>query len=410
MSRAVFPGFRRIGHRILAVVAVVFGIAAASAGHFYAAREAETISELSERDTQRLLESVARSIESIMLPGQGALAQSYAERLKRVPDVVDFRILRTDGNEAFLDNATIREVNARLGAQAFQPRPREEVSRVVQPGSEQLSRALDPATRDLVSYETRAEDDSRILNFIYAVPAQAGCTGCHDAGKRHLGAIKLSVSMAQIDQRIAATQREIWIATGAALAAVLLLIGTLLNTAIVRPIQAVTRAMQRVAAGDLEQTVPVPSRDEVGQMAESFNVMADRLHRLYAGLREEQNKLTTVIQSTGEGVVVSNGAGEIVLVNDVVVRLLGKRRERIIEEGFLKLLDDSKIMSDLLVRQTEAPVPYKVGYKGRTLRVTAATIYSKNGERIGSAALLRDITPTGTAQPVASARRPGACG
>ena len=393
MNLAVFPRFRNIGHRILVVVTVVLGIAAAVVGHLYAARGAETLAEHGARDAQRLLESVNRSIESIMLPGQGALAQSYAERLKRVPDVVDFRILRADGNEAFLDNATIREVNARLGTPTFQPRPREEVSRVVQPGDEHLRRALDPGTRKLVSYETRGADDSRIMNFIYAIPAQAGCTGCHDARKTNLGAIKLSVSMANIDQRIAATQREIWVVAAAALAAVLLVVGLLLHASVVRPIQTVTRAMQRAAGGDLKQAVPVPSRDEVGDMANSFNVMVARLHRLYAGLREEQDKLTTVIQSTGEGVVVSNGAGEIVLVNDAVVRLLGKRRERIIEDGFLKLLDDPKIISDLLARQTEAPVPYKVGYKGRTLRVTAATIHAKNGERIGSAALLRDITP-----------------
>ncbi len=408
MNTAVFPRFRNIGHRILLVVTVVLGIAAAAIGHFYAARGAETIAEHGAREAQRLLESVTRSIESIMLPGQGALAQSYAERLKSLPDVVDFRIMRVDGNEAFRDNATIEEVNARLGARAFQPRPGEEVSRVAQPGDEHLARALDPGTRKLVSYETRGADDSRIMNFIYAIPAQAGCTGCHDARKTHLGAIKLSVSMANIDQRIAATQREGWALAAAALAAVLLLLGLMLHASVVRPIQAVTRAMQRAAGGDLKQAVPVPGRDELGEMANSFNVMMERLHCLYAGLREEQDKLTTVIQSTGEGVVVSNGAGDIVLVNDAVVRLLGKRRERIIEEGFLKLLDDPKIVGDLLARQTEVPVPYKVGYKGRTLRVTAATIYAQNGERIGSAALLRDITPPEAGQPASPASRASA--
>ena len=392
MNLAVFSGFRSLGHRILLVLTLVLGAAAAISGHFYAARSAETIAEHGARDAQRLLESVTRSIETLMLPGQAALAQSYAERLKRMPEVVDFRIMRTDGSEAFRDNATIDEVNARLGTRSFQPRAAEEVLRVVQRDDEQLRRALDPA-RKLVSYESRGADDSRIVNFIYAIPAQAACAGCHDAGKTHLGALKLSVSMANIDQRVAATQREIWVVAAAALAAVLLAVGLSLHASVVRPIQTVTRAMQRAAGGDLRQAIAVPSRDEVGEMAASFNVMVARLHRLYAGLREEQDKLTTVIQSTGEGVVVSNGAGEIVMVNDAVVRLLGKRRERIIEDGFLKLLDDPKIVSDLLARQTETPVPYKVGYKGRTLRVTAATIHAKNGERIGSAALLRDITP-----------------
>lgn len=397
----VFPGFRRIAHRILAVVAAVFAVTAAVLGHLSAARQAETITELSASDTRRLLESVVGSIESIMLPGQGALAQSYAERLKHVPDVVDFRILRPDGSEAFLDNATIREVNARLGAERFALRPREETPRPAQAGAEHLSRALAPGSGTLVSYESQAADHSRVVNFIYAIPSQQACAGCHGAQNRHLGALKLSVSMATADARIAAAQRDVWIATGLALVAVLLIVGALLHTGVVKPIQAVTGAMRRAAEGDLEQAVPVPSRDEVGQMAESFNIMAVRLRRLYDGLRDEQNKLATVIQSTGEGVVVTNGAGEIVLVNEAAVRLLGKRRERIIEDGFHNLLDDPKIVTDLLARQGETPAPYKVGYKGRTLRVTAATIHSKKAERLGSAALLRDITPVALVEPAA---------
>lgn len=397
MTPALFPRFRRIGLRILAVVAAALAIAAAAFGHFYAAREAQTLRELSARDAQRLLESVTRSVESLMLPGQAALAQSFAERLKSMPDVAEFRILRGDGTEAFLDNTRIKQVNARLGADDFELRPREDMVRVLSAGDPYLRRAMDPASRSPVSYESRAADGSRIVNFIYAIPAQSACTGCHGVQDTPLGAIKLAVSMAAIDEQVAATHREIWIGVAVAFAAVLLLVMALVQRSVVRPIQAVTQAMRRAASGELRQAVPVPSQDEVGQMADSFNIMLERLHRLYSGLQQEQDKLNTVIQSTGEGVVVTDGAGEIVLVNEAAVRMLGKRRERIIEEGFLKLLDEPKIINDLLARQTQFPVPYKVSYKGRLLRVTAATIQSKEGHRIGSAALLRDITPVETA-------------
>ena len=73
--------------------------------------------------------------------------------------------------------------------------------------------------------------------------------------------------------------------------------------------------------------------------------------------------------------------------------LLGKRRERIVTDGFHKLLDNPEIVETLLQRQTSAPSPFKISYKGRALRVIAATIHSKDGTPIGSAALLRDITP-----------------
>src|SRR5690606_9145424 len=56
-----------------------------------------------------------------------------------------------------------------------------------------------------------------------------------------------------------------------------LLLGLLLFRQIVAPIRAVTAAARRIATGHLNQRVPVRSRDEVGQLAETFNQMADAL-------------------------------------------------------------------------------------------------------------------------------------
>lgn len=49
---------------------------------------------------------------------------------------------------------------------------------------------------------------------------------------------------------------------------------------ITRPLSQMAKAVDRFARGDFEQRVPVDSRDEVGQLAESFNRMAEELGRL----------------------------------------------------------------------------------------------------------------------------------
>lgn len=58
-----------------------------------------------------------------------------------------------------------------------------------------------------------------------------------------------------------------------------LLLGILLSRALTRPIRELTTATQAVADGDLGQTVPVRSRDELGQLATSFNRMSAELAR-----------------------------------------------------------------------------------------------------------------------------------
>ncbi|MCF6277501.1 MAG: ATP-binding protein [Anaerolineales bacterium] len=55
------------------------------------------------------------------------------------------------------------------------------------------------------------------------------------------------------------------------------LIGSMLFRQIIAPVRAVTDAARKIAAGNLEQRVLVDRNDEVGQMAQTFNQMADAL-------------------------------------------------------------------------------------------------------------------------------------
>lgn len=66
-------------------------------------------------------------------------------------------------------------------------------------------------------------------------------------------------------------------AGGAALVAVLL--GIMLARTITRPVRELTLAAERLARGELNQTVRVQSRDEVGQLAAAFNRMSADLAR-----------------------------------------------------------------------------------------------------------------------------------
>jgi adenylate cyclase len=67
--------------------------------------------------------------------------------------------------------------------------------------------------------------------------------------------------------------------SGGVLSAILL--GTAVTGLITRPVTALVRAAEGIAAGDLDQEVRVRSRDEIGALARSFNAML-------AGLRERE--------------------------------------------------------------------------------------------------------------------------
>ena len=51
------------------------------------------------------------------------------------------------------------------------------------------------------------------------------------------------------------------------------------------PLDELTRATRRLAAQDFSQPAVVPARDEFGQLADSFNAMADQLKGQFSALR-----------------------------------------------------------------------------------------------------------------------------
>jgi class 3 adenylate cyclase len=73
---------------------------------------------------------------------------------------------------------------------------------------------------------------------------------------------------------------DVTIVQGSAAAAVsALLLGLLFARQLTRPISALTGAVARVAGGDLSQSLPVRSRDEVGVLTRAFNEMVEGLRQ-----------------------------------------------------------------------------------------------------------------------------------
>jgi two-component system sensor histidine kinase BaeS len=57
-----------------------------------------------------------------------------------------------------------------------------------------------------------------------------------------------------------------------------LVLGGLLSRSLTRPLQEITEATEKVSQGELDQQVPVRTKDELGQLAISFNRMSSQLN------------------------------------------------------------------------------------------------------------------------------------
>jgi HAMP domain-containing protein len=77
----------------------------------------------------------------------------------------------------------------------------------------------------------------------------------------------------------------------------------LLTRQVTRPLSETRDAAIRVASGDYAATVPVKSRDELGEVARTFNYMAEEIEHYVGEIQEQKSRLEAVLQASPEAVV-----------------------------------------------------------------------------------------------------------
>jgi PAS domain S-box-containing protein len=99
----------------------------------------------------------------------------------------------------------------------------------------------------------------------------------------------------------------------------------LLTRQVTRPLSETRDAAIRVASGDYATTVPVVSRDELGELARAFNYMAEEIEHYVGQIQEQKSRLEAVLEASPEALVTTDPGGRITMANPAAARLLGIR-------------------------------------------------------------------------------------
>jgi two-component system NtrC family sensor kinase len=123
---------------------------------------------------------------------------------------------------------------------------------------------------------------TRVLGIITPIENQPACSNAachgHPAEQRILGVLDTNLSLAKTDIQVAESSRRMIIYTGCALLLIALLSWFFVWQVVGRPVKALERGTERLAAGDLGYQIEVHSNDEIGELATSFNSMSRQLH------------------------------------------------------------------------------------------------------------------------------------
>ena len=199
-----------------------------------------------------------------------------------------YEIMKTFGTEPGIRRVRIFNEEGRI---SFSTDPAE-VSRVVDKRAEACFACHSseaPLTRLTRPDRARIFNDGsgeRLMGMIRPIENRPACSNAschaHPASRRILGVIDANLSLSEIDAQIATHRRHL--AAFTLLAMLLASSGSVLFiwAVVHRPVKELIAGTHRVAGGDLNYRLPVRSRDELGDLAESFNKMTTDLSEAHA--------------------------------------------------------------------------------------------------------------------------------
>ena len=135
--------------------------------------------------------------------------------------------------------------------------------------------------------------------------------------------LRLSLYLREIKHLVNALKWKIAVAL-VVLFALTLLMAWYFSRGIAKPVKELAAATRKFTAGDFNVKIFPPKKDELGEVAESFNRMVTQQKSLFDKLSENREELEAIIYSMKEGLLVITRKGKICLSNDSFKKIAGK--------------------------------------------------------------------------------------
>ena len=246
--------------------------------------------------------------------------------------------------------------------------------------------------------ERQNPTDQRRLNFEFRDQ--------NFANWRVLASLPTSLAFSQVTQF---TKGVLWFTLISCL--VVIAIALVVSQRIVRPIRQVTGAARAIGRGEFDQEIPVTSSDEVGILAEEFNSMRWNLKSAVEKLTEEEKKMTAIVNSIAEGLILVDSDNRVLHINPAAERLLDLSADSI-DKDITEIIQNEELIQifeedqrQILQHKPTDQIPSKneginlisevtLARYNETLvlRIIASPFLNENGLILGTVYLFDDIT------------------
>ncbi len=175
------------------------------------------------------------------------------------------------------------------------------------------------------------------------------------------------------------------------------ILGIFVARTITKPITDMRNQALLMSEGDYTSRVQIYSDDEIGQLADSFNILSKKVQEAQANTESEKKRLDSVITHMSDGIIATDRRGRIRIVNEMAVGMLNLRTQSddLHGKNMLDLLrlDEELNLEDIIQEANDSHLIFiDSGDDVTTLRVNFSTIVTDTGFINGYIAVLHDVT------------------
>lgn len=159
---------------------------------------------------------------------------------------------------------------------------------------------------------------------------------------------------------------------------------------IITPIKDLESVTHKMANGDYKIRAKINSKDELGNLGESFNNMADQLQMKMHEIVDKQTRIESILRSMESGVIAVDNNNIVIAINPYAERIFGIKKN-ILGESIIEYISDYDI-NTFLEEDYEIDKEIKILHPiERDLKIKKSNII--NGiEMIGKVITIQDIT------------------
>lgn len=169
-------------------------------------------------------------------------------------------------------------------------------------------------------------------------------------------------------------------------------LGLFLSRTIMSPIASLKKRAEKIALGDFEQKLEVRSRDEIGQLTGTFNIMASELSQTLSEIAREKTKIETILRFMSDAVLAFDQDGRAMHINPAANSMLDIEEENIEFDSFFERLNINITLAELLYLEQYKTIEKQTEHGDRVIKAHFAPFISASKRADGVVVVIQDIT------------------